>query len=290
MKPPPFDYVAPTTVADALAELARHGGDARPLAGGQSLIPMLNFRLLAPTMLVDLRLIPELAVIDINPSRIFIGAMARTARLLDPEIGAALGVLAGAARNIAHPQIRNRGTVGGSISNSDPAAELPAVSLLTGARMHVAGPTGTRIVDAGDYFVGLFATACEWNEILVGIEFPLPPAGTGWGFREYARRPGDFAVAGVGVLATMRDQSVASITVVSFGVGATARRMTGTESECVGRTADKARVAAARKIFEAELDPDESAFASATYKRHVAGVLFEHALTDAVRSARPGVQ
>jgi carbon-monoxide dehydrogenase medium subunit len=239
-------------------------------------------------MLVDLRRIPELSAINIGPSSIFVGAMARTERLLDAQIGAGCPVLAGAAHNIAHPQIRSRGTVGGSISNADPAAELPAVAILTGARMHVTGPSGTRVVSAEEYFVGLFTTACEWNEILVGVEFPVPVARPGWGFREYARRPGDFAVAGAGVLVTLYEQMFASARIVSFGVGATAKRMVGTESECVGKPVDDQHRAVARRVFEAELKPDESAFASADYKRHVAGAMFEFALNDALHRARAG--
>lgn len=286
MKPPIFDYVAPTTVAEAVAELARHGGEALPLAGGQSLIPMLNFRLLAPAMLVDLRRIAELSAVDIGPSRLFVGAMTRMARLLEPDIAAACPALAGAVRNVAHPQIRSRGTIGGSISNADPAAELPAVAILTGASMHLAGPDGSRTVDARDYFHGLFATACEWNEILVGVTFPVFPAGLGWGFREYARRPGDFAVAGVGILAMLQGQSFSSISVVSFGVGASATLMSATERACLGKSADQQTLKAARHVFDAELDAEGSAFASADFKRRVAGVLFEQALNEAVLNAR----
>ena len=282
MKPPKFDYVAPTTVAEAVDALARHNGDARPLSGGQSLVPMLNFRLATPSMLVDLCRIGELSGISISASEVSVGATTRTARLLDKAIEESFPVLTAAARLVAHPQIRNRGTVGGSIANADPAAELPAVAVLTGARIRLAGPSGERAVLAEEFFKGTFTTACEWNEIVVGINFPRPRSHIGWGFREFARRPGDFAVAGAGVLLSLTDSQLSTATIVVFGVGPLPMRVPSAEQALLRRPLSESIVREARTAFEADINVDGDAFGSAQYKRRIAGVVFERAVEDAL--------
>lgn len=286
MKPPAFDYVAPTTVDDAIAEISKHDGEARPLGGGQSLVPMLNFRLAAPAVLVDLGRIPTLAGVSITPSHVRIAAMTPTARLLQHDVELASPVLTAAARLVAHPQIRSRGTVGGSIAHADPAAELPAVALLTGASVHLAGPGGEREVQADAFFKGMFTTACEWDEIVVGIDFPLVNTGAGWGFREFVRVAGGFAIVGVGTMLTLQDGSVSSIVIVVFGVGATPLRVSGAESTLLSQLPSATAVSDARHVLEEEIVPIDSINGSPGYKRHVAGVLFEKAVGDAL--ARTG--
>jgi carbon-monoxide dehydrogenase medium subunit len=290
MKPPAFDYVAPSTTSEAIATLVRHAGEARPLSGGQSLVPMLNFRLIAPEVLVDLTRIDGMSSIEITRDTVQVGATTRTARLLDSAVANALPLLSTAARLVAHPQIRSRGTVGGSIANADPAAELPAVALLTGASIRIEGPDGVRAVPAADFFKGMFTTACGFDEIVVGIDFPRPPKGAGWGFREFARRPGDFALAGVGALLLLERDMIAKATIVVFGVGGRPVRALAAERSLVG--ADRSAIPNARAALETDLDPDDTMFGSAAYKRHISGELFERVVADAIAGAsglEPGV-
>jgi carbon-monoxide dehydrogenase medium subunit len=284
MKPPAFDYVAPSTTSEAIAVLVEHAGEARPLSGGQSLVPMLNFRLLAPAVLVDLTRIDGISGIEITPDVVRVGATTRTARLLDPAVDSALPLLSAAARLVAHPQIRNRGTVGGSIANADPAAELPAVALLAGASIRIEGPKGARAVPADAFFQGLFTTDCGFDEIVVGIDFPRPRKGAGWGFREFARRPGDFALAGVGALVELKNDAIAKSTIVVFGVGSRPVRAAAAERSLL--VSGLSNVQAARAALEAELAPESTVFGSAAYKRHISGELFELAVADAISRAR----
>src|SRR4051812_28625800 len=199
MKPAPFEYEAPDTLPAALDLLARHGAEAKLLAGGQSLIPVMNFRLAQPALLVDLNRLADLSYVRRSAAGgLALGAMTRQRRLeRDPLVAELAPLLAEAVPFIAHPQIRNRGTLGGSLSHADPAAELPAVAVALGARLRLARAGGERWVEARDFFAGLFATALEPDEILVEVEIPPPPARTGWAFLEVARRHGDYAQAGV---------------------------------------------------------------------------------------------
>ena len=285
MKPPAFEYVAPSTIDGALAELSRYDGEARPLAGGQSLVPLLNFRLAGPAVLVDLRRIPALAGVTIDESSILVGAMTPTARLLEADVRAGSPLLAAAARLVGHPQIRSRGTVGGSIAHADPAAELPAVALLCGATVHLAGPSGRRELGAAEFFRDLFTTACAWDEIVVGVTFPLLAAGAGWGFRELARRPGDFALAGVATTLTLWDGAVDDIAIVAFGVGSTPVRAPAAEAALRGRGPTAEAMSEARLALEEAISPGDSLHGSGAYRRRVTGVLLERALGDALRGA-----
>ncbi len=256
MKPPAFAYQAPTSVDAALAALAGGDGDARPLGSGQSLVPLLNFRLGAPGMLVDLGRIPELVGVTIDDDAVTVAAMTPVARLLKPDVADALPLLAAAARLVGHPQIRSRGTVGGSIAHADPAAELPAAALLLGASIELTSPRGVRSIAAEDFFLGVFETACEWDELVSAVRFPR--TGARWGFREFARRPGDFALAGIGVTVN------GDTRVVAFGLAPT-----------------PVLVPADREGLRAALDPSDTLHGSGEYRRHLAGVLFERALEDA---------
>lgn len=284
MKPPVFAYRAPENVAEAVSLLSELGADARPLAGGQSLVPLLNFRLARPSTLVDLGRITSLRELAIGPSSVEVGAMVRTARLLAPEVVAASPVLAAAAKMVGHPQIRSRGTVGGSIAHADPAAELPAVALLLGATIQLEGPNGRRDVDAEAFFRGVFWTACEADELVVRIVFPRFDRGTGWGFEEFSRRPGDFALAGVGVVLTLGDGAIVFARVVAFG-SSTPVRAERTEVVLLGRTVDAESIAAAREAIADEVEASDSLHGSAEYRRYLTGVLLERAVKAAVSRA-----
>ena len=205
MKPPPFAYECPTEVAEAVALLAAHGADARLLAGGQSLVPLLNFRLARPAVLVDLNRIAALADVSVEDGTLRIGAMARQAVVeSDPAVVQGWPLLTEAIGHIAHLQIRNRGTIGGSLALNDPAAELPAAMLALNAEMKAQGPGGARSIAAEEFFVDTMTTALADDELLTAIRVPALPRGTGWSFREAARRAGDFALVAVAVCCCSR--------------------------------------------------------------------------------------
>src|SRR5881628_249850 len=200
MKPAAFDYFTPVTVDEAVALLAEHGGEAKPLAGGQSLIPAMNFRLARPAALVDLNRIPELSYVRAEPDggALVIGAMTRQRALERSDVvRRAAPLMAEAMPYVAHPQIRNRGTVGGSVAHADPAAELPAVTLALEARFRARSRSGERTIPAAEFFKGLLETALEPDELLVEIAIPHSPARSGYAFAEVARRHGDYALVGV---------------------------------------------------------------------------------------------
>jgi carbon-monoxide dehydrogenase medium subunit len=296
MKPAPFDYAAPDTVEEALALLAERGSDAKPLAGGQSLVPLLNFRLARPAVLVDLNRIPGLD--GVEPAAgggLVIGAMVRHRRLeRDPRVAAAAPLLAETAPFIAHPQIRNRGTVGGSLAHADPAAELPAAAVALDARLRLRSAAGERTVAARAFFVGLLATLLEPGELVVAVELPAAPPATGWAFTELARRHGDYAQAGVAVRVTLDPTgrcAEARLAFLSVGDGpiaadraaaALAGAELGTGDD--GRAA--AAIAEAAEIAGGEIDPVGDIHASADYKRHLAKVLARRALATAAARAR----
>lgn len=215
MKAPRFAYARPASVAEALALLDKHKDDARVLAGGQSLVPMLNFRLTAPKVLVDINRIPALGGIKVAKNHLRIGALARHVELeRSAEIARHLPLVAAAMPHVAHPAIRNRGTFGGSCALADPAAELPACALALGATFVIAGKKGERRVAAEDFFKGLYATALKPGELLVAAEFPLPKPGYTSAFGELARRHGDYAMVGIAAHTSGKE-----LRVVFFGVG-----------------------------------------------------------------------
>src|SRR2546423_14211675 len=203
MKPPPFEYSVAESVEAAAAALAEAGGEAKILAGGQSLVPMLNFRLLRPSILIDINRIPGLAYIEEERDAIRVGALTRHHQLeTSPVIAAHLPVLRAAMVHVAHLAIRNRGTIGGSLTHADPAAELPMMALLLDATISVTSPKGKRTVAARDFFLGALSVALEADELVTETTFPKLPTNTGWGFEEVSRRHGDFALAAVGVALT----------------------------------------------------------------------------------------
>src|ERR1043165_4527091 len=200
MKMPPFDYACPATLPEAIALLSAHGGDAKVLAGGQSLVPILAFRLAAPKLLVDLRKLTDLRTIKITADGVALGAMARWCDIeSDKRLRTAHPLLLAAVAHVAHYQIRNRGTVGGSIAHADPAAEMPGIVVTCDAEISATGSKGSRAIAAEDFFVGALTTALEHDEIITQIKLPAWPAARRWGFQEFSRRRGDFAMAAAAV-------------------------------------------------------------------------------------------
>jgi carbon-monoxide dehydrogenase medium subunit len=284
VKPAPFRYHAPASLDEALALLAELGPDARPLAGGQSLVPAMNFRLAQPAVLVDLNGIADLAgVVEENDGGLRIGAMTRQRTLeRHPVVAARAPLLAEATAWVAHPPIRNRGTLGGSLAHADPAAELPAVMLALDARFRLVSRAGERWVDAADFFPGFFATALDSGELLV--EVALPPAGGGWSsaFEELARRHGDYALAGVAAR-IHRDEAGrctdARVALLALGEGPA--RVAAAEGTLVGSRLEVDALAAAARAVQGQVDPPGDIHASAEYRRHLAGVLTRRALARA---------
>jgi CO/xanthine dehydrogenase FAD-binding subunit len=286
MKPAAFDYVLAESVDAAVAALAAADGEAKILAGGQSLVPMLNFRLLRPAVLIDINRIPDLAFIEARADEIAIGALTRHYRLeTSPVIAEHLPVVLEAMRHVAHLAIRNRGTIGGSLSHADPAAELPMLALLLDATLHVVSPAGARTVPARDFFLGPLTVDLAADEMLVRIIFPKLPAATGWGFAEVARRSGDFALAGVAATLSLRDGVIGEARIAVTGVDETAKRASEAEALLTGCKLTPDLIDAAIAAVRAGANPPTDLHASADYRRHLVGVLAGRVLTDAWRRA-----
>ena len=289
MKPAPFEYQAPASLEAALDALARHGGDAKLLAGGQSLIPVMNFRLAEPAFLVDINRLTELDFIRQDADgTLRIGALSRHRRLeRAPLVAAAAPLLHEAVPFIAHPQIRNRGTLGGSLAHADPAAELPALAVALDARLRLRRTGGDRWVEAGDFFAGLFTTALEPDEILVEAAIPPSPPRSGWAFLEIARRHGDYAQAGVAARVTLDEAGrCQEARLVYLSAGDAPVRAREAERLLAGEAlADAAIEAAAEKAARDELHPAADVHATAEFKRHLARVLTRRALRKAAERA-----
>lgn len=290
MKPPPFEYYAPTTVEEALALLAEHGYDAKPLAGGQSLIPMMNFRLAQPSVLVDLNNIPELSYIHRDENGgLLIGAMARHNMLQhDSLIAERAPLVHDAMPKIGTPQIRNRGTFGGSLSHADPSAELVAVSVALNGRFRLRSQKGERWVPANEFFVGLFTSVLEPEELLIEINLPPLPERSGWSLMEVARRHNDFALIGVATIVTLDKNGSceeARLVFLSAGDGPVEAHQAAELLKGQKLTA-KAIQAAAEKAASADIDPGSDIHATAEFRRHLANVLARRALNDAFERAK----
>jgi carbon-monoxide dehydrogenase medium subunit len=288
MKPPPFEYAAPSTVEEAVSLLERHAGEAKVLAGGQSLMPLLNMRFARPTALIDLNRIPGLTEIREEDGRLAIGAMV-TKRAIERSalVESRQPLLHAATSWIAHPQIRNRGTIGGSMAQADPAAEYPAVALALDAEFDMVGPGGARKARAEDFFVTYLTTALDENEVLTGVNVPVLAAGTGWSIQEVARRHGDFAMVGAVVTLRRDGERCTEACIVLFGVGPTPLRARAAEQAIVGRELCEDSFAAAGAAASEELeDPLSDVHASAEYRRHLAAVLTQRSLAEAAQRAK----
>jgi carbon-monoxide dehydrogenase medium subunit len=282
MKLPPFDYACPTTLPEAIALLASHD-DAKPIAGGQSLVPMLAFRLAQPTLLVDLRKLADLRGIRISDAGVTLGAMVRWRDIEDDErLETAHPLLKAAISHVAHYQIRNRGTVGGSIAHADPAAEMPGIAITCDAEIAVVGKSGAHVIQAADFFQGALTTALTPDEIIVEIRLPAWPAGRRWGFQEFARRRGDFAMAAAAVFYDQDERGKARNAHVGvIGVGDRPLRLTAVEDVLNGQSIDEATIAKADAATSAAVDPQDDIHASAAYRRSLVGTMVERALKNA---------
>lgn len=282
MKPAPFEYHRPTSLDQAVTLLAECGSDAKALAGGQSLVPAMNFRLARPAVLVDLNGIASLAAVEELPDGgLRIGAMTRQRAVeRSRAVASRAPLLFEAMPAIAHPQVRNRGTVGGSLAHADPSAELPAVMLALDARFVAQSRAGTRTIPAADFFTGILSTALAADELLTAVEIPAPPAYAGAAFVEVARRHGDYALVGVAAQVVLDGNGVCqSARVALLSVGDTPVLATQAMRALVGRAPGAAAIEeAARAAAERDLDPPADIHASAAYRRHLARVLVGRAL------------
>jgi aerobic carbon-monoxide dehydrogenase medium subunit len=286
VKPAPFAYAKARTLEHAIELLASDADGAKILAGGQSLIATLNMRLSAPTLLVDINGLSELAEIRRSNGHLGIGALVRQRRAEHaPEILRDAPLIARAIPHIAHPAIRNRGTIGGSIAFADPAAELPACLLALNGEIDVAGPGGRRTIKADDFFKGLFETALTARDILLGIRVPAATSNSRIGFAELARRHGDYALVGLAATARQDGYVLRDVRLAFFGVAATPVRAHEAEAALEGRALDRERIDAAAAALERDLDPAPDVHASSAAKRHLAGVLImrvAHQLNEAL--------
>ena len=287
MKPAKFEYYAPTSLADALALLKEHGDDAKILAGGQSLMPMLNMRLARPKVLIDVNRIPGLDYISPTPD----GGMAFGAltRLRSVEKSAVvkerIPVLAAVMPSIGHFQIRNRGTVGGSVSHADPAAELPAVCIALDGEFVLSSASDQRVLKAEDFFIAPLTTAIEPGELLTEIRLPARSEEWRWGFQEVCRRQGDFAMVGAVSLLQLDGGGVCrSACITMFGVGGTPARISRAEEALVGNPINDSVLEDVSKIVSEELNPDSDIHASAAYRKEVGGVIARRTLEAAIDS------
>jgi CO/xanthine dehydrogenase FAD-binding subunit len=287
MKPAAFDYIVTDSVDAAVAALAGAGGDAKIIAGGQSLVPMLNFRLLRPSILVDINRIPAMAFIEDDAHAIRVGALTRHHRLeTSPVIARHLPVLACAMTHVAHLAIRNRGTIGGSLSHADPAAELPMMALLLDAELEVASASARRKVAARDFLLGALTVALAPDEMVTEIVLPKLPPATGWGFEEVARRGGDFALAAVAATLTVAGGVIGEARIAMTGVGETAKRAAEAEALLIGKALDARSIDAAIDAVRGCVEPPTDLHASSDYRRHLVGVLAGRALAAAWRRAQ----
>lgn len=286
MKPSAFAYHAPPSVDEALEILAELGDDAKVLAGGQSLVPLMNMRLAAPAALVDIERLDELDTLEVTDDHVRIGARARQARVHgDDEVAGAAPLLRAALDHVAHPVIRNRGTCVGSIVHADPAGELPAVLALLGGHIELASAAGARTVGAADFLLGALESDVRPGELATAVVLPRSRPRTGCAFEELARRHGDYAMAGVAVTVTLdADRHVADARVAFLGVADTPVVVELGET-LAGHAADDLEVDAARSLATSAIDPDDDIHATGDYRRHLAGVLLTRALAEAAADA-----
>jgi carbon-monoxide dehydrogenase medium subunit len=282
MKPAKFDYVKPAALNEAIEALAATDGEGKVLAGGQSLLPLLNFRMVRPTVLVDINGLKELSFIETRGDRVVIGALTRHREIeQSPLIASKLPVMSAAMRHVAHLAIRNRGTIGGSLSHADPAAELPMMALFYGATIVAEGPSGRRNIPADEFFVDALTNCLEPDEIVVEIEFPIL-AHDGWAFEEVARRFGDFALASIAVAIRREQTGIADIRIGVMGVADTPLRLIGVEQELGGAKVDSSMPDRFSGLVTAATSPNSDLHASAEYRKHLLGALARRAMATAL--------
>jgi carbon-monoxide dehydrogenase medium subunit len=284
MKPSAFEYKSPATLSEAVSLLATGNGNAKLIAGGQSLMPMLAFRLAAPELLVDLKRVRDLSAITITEDGIALGAKVRWCDIAgDQRLSTAHPLLAEAIRHVAHYQIRNRGTVGGSMAHADPSAEMPGIALTCDARLEIFGAAGRRVEKAADFFQGLLQTSLAPDEILTSVHLPAWPAARRWAFREFARRKGDFAMAGIALFYDLDEgRCAANVHIGAIGVADRPVRLASAETALNGKPVNENSIAAAVAAARAEIDPPSDIHAPAAYRRSLLGTLLERGLHQSI--------
>lgn len=288
MKLPPFEYASPGTLQEATALLAKHNGAARPIAGGQSLLPLMAYRLAAPSLLVDLAKIPDLDRIELRDDGVYVGAMTRWCQL-EAEESLIKGhpLLREAVKHIAHYQIRNRGTIGGSLAHADPAAEMPALIITCEAEINITGSKKSRTVSAKDFITGPLETVLKEDELITSVKFPRWQPQRRWAFKEFAKRRGDFALGGVALHFHEDAQGNATrVHVGVFGTGETPERLTAAEEFVTGKKVDAHLAHSAGSIARSAVRAAGDMHASAEYRQALIGTLIERGLIEA--AARSG--
>ena len=280
MKPAPFEYHRPASLAETFDLLDRYGDDGRVLAGGQSLVPTLNMRLVTPRAVIDINRLPGLDRIRTTPEGLEIGALVRQEALeRSALVTEHASLIALAIPHVGHAAIRTRGTVGGSLALADPAAELPACAVALQAAIRVTSRGGGRDIAAADFFRGIYTTALEPGEVVTAIVVPRAAPGWRWGFEELARRHGDFAIAGLAAGVRFERDAVAEVRLVFFGVGTKPVRARAAEAALIGRRADAEALAAAGRALDGDLDPPGDIHGSPALRRHLARVLLSRVVS-----------
>jgi len=280
MKAAAFSYARATSVADALALLARHGDEAKVMSGGQSLMPALNLRLATPSLVIDIGRLAELRGITATPGLITIGALTRHVDLLrSPEIAARLPLLRAAVAHVAHPAIRNRGTIGGNLAHADPASELPACMLALDAGMIARGQKGERRIAAEHFFTGIYTTALAPDELLVAVEIAPPPLEARFFFREFARRSGDYAMVGLAAMAVVEGARLVGLRLGYFGIGDRPQLALEAAARLVGRDVTAHVLDAAQGALDDEIDPPQDQQATSGMRRYLARQLMAEAVS-----------
>jgi carbon-monoxide dehydrogenase medium subunit len=287
LKPAPFQYHAPTSVEEAVDHLSELGDEAKVLAGGQSLIALLSLRLTRFEHLIDLRRISDLTGVETADGTVRVKAMTRQVQVeRDPVIARLVPLLTAATPLIGHFQIRNQGTLGGSVAHADPASEYPAVALTLDATIVLTGPKGERRVPAAEFFLSTWVTTIEPDEVLSAVDFASWGAGSGFGVEEIARRHGDFAIAGATCGVRVVDDKIERAAIALFGMGSTPLRAPAAEAALIGTQVDAIDMEALGRLAVGDLDPPEDLHASSGYRRHVGAALVGRALAKAVQEAR----
>jgi carbon-monoxide dehydrogenase medium subunit len=292
MKPPRFAYYDPETVAEAIRLKSRYETEALVLAGGQSLMPMLNTRLARPEALIDINRIGSLQELQVGPTHVEFGALVRQHRLeSDPLVARNVPLLAAVTHYIGHVENRHRGTVGGSLAHADSAAELPTAAVTLDAEMVIEGPAGQRVETAADFFAGWMTTTVAPDELLVAVRFPITPADAGWGFVEVARREGDFALSAAA--AQLRLDEAGRVAEIAIGVASITDRpvrASATEAQLLGQVPTPEAVAAAARAVEEQVTASDDLHATHTYRRHLAATVTQRAVLAAVGRAQEGAR
>ena len=288
MKPAAFDYYAPTTVDDVMALLKRHGSDARLLAGGQTLLPMMNFRLAAPEVIIDLNRIPELAFIREAGGQVHIGAMTRQRALeFSPVIAKDLPLLHEAIKMVGHLPTRSRGTIGGSLANADSAAEIPMILQVLEGEVLVRSPDGERTIPAAELILDAMTTSLAESEMLAEVRFQVMPQGALFAVEEFSRRRGDFAIAAVAAMLVVKDGLCEKARIATAGVSSFSSRLRAAEEILEGRGLDADAIRKASEAAGASIEPVSDRNASEEYRRHLTRVLTTRVLNRAAESAKP---